>query len=64
MSRRATFTAAEIARAVKAAKAGGMRLVRLEIETGKIIVIELTPATPEPEAQRAPELVNEWDSVK
>ncbi len=47
---------------MKAAKAGGMRLVRLEIETGKLIIIELIPA--EPEAKYERELVNEWDAVK
>ena len=62
MTRRATFTAAEITRAVKAAKAGGMRLVRLEIETGKLIIIELIPADQELRPER--ELVNEWDEVK
>lgn len=62
MTRRATFTAAEITRAVKAAKAGGMRLVRLEIETGKLTIIELVPEDQGMKPVR--ELVNEWDTVK
>jgi hypothetical protein len=57
MSRRATFTKAELARAVKAMKDAGESVERVEITDGKIIVIAGKPTG------QGGDKANEWDGV-
>jgi hypothetical protein len=61
VSRRSSFAQSDVTRALKAAKAAGIPVKRIEIETtGKIVVV--TEQERGNAADRSDE--NEWDSVK
>jgi hypothetical protein len=52
-----TFRQSDLTRALKAARAAGIGIARIEIENGKIIVVAGDLKEPEPEARAE----NEWD---
>jgi hypothetical protein len=59
MTRRATFTKAELSRAVRGLTEAGVGVVRIDIEpSGKIVIITGTVQ------ETNNKLVNEWDAVK
>lgn len=49
MGKRATFTQAEVTRAIRAAKAAGMTVTRCEIGADGSIVLSDAPVAPSPE---------------
>lgn len=51
MARRPVFTQAAIARAVKGAQSAGLKVSRVEIEDGRIVVYSSDDARPEPSSK-------------